>query len=311
MLKKYEKVNIENHLFLNTTSVKMSFMQAFDSKKQNPMLSVQKLKTQSLRFVGSFHPVVSKMIEEQGFDGVYLSGSLLSADRGLTDTGVNDLQAIVKRSQELTKLSLLPSLVDADTGFESPAKTLSTLESGGFSGLHIEDQNSDKRCGHLDNKQLISIDDMCLKIQESFQARKNKNFLIIARTDAFGVEGKEQALERAQAYLEAGADMIFPEALKNTKNFEEFRDKLDCPLLANMTEFGKTDIITYETFKKIGYNIIIYPCSSLRLALGAVETGLQTLYDDKQKDLIADMQKRSRFYELLNYKSDFKLKSED
>ena len=257
-----------------------------------------------LRFVGSFSPLSSLLIEKKGFEGLYISGGAFSAGKGLPDIGLNSWSEVVEEAQNISQVSQLPSIMDADTGFGGAihcAHTVHQCENQGLTGLHIEDQSLPKRCGHLDKKSLIPTKDMVLKIQAGVKARKDKNFLIIARTDARGVEGIDSALERAKAYREAGADMIFPEALHSVKEFELFRSKISAPLLANMTEFGKTDIIPFQTFKSMGFNMIIYPMSLLRLTLKALDEGLNTLLADEQKSLLKKMQSRQELYDLLNY----------
>ena len=266
----------------------------------------KKLKTPAcLRFVGSFSPPVSALIEEKGFDGIYISGAVISGDRGFPDVGLTTLSEVTDRAETLTRLSSLPSLADGDTGFGSTlncARMVEEMEKKGLCGVHIEDQGYPKRCGHLDGKKPISTEEMTSRIHSAVRARRDKNFLIIARTDARETEGMESALERATAYQRAGADMIFPEALHNIQEFEEFRDKISLPLLANMTEFGKTDIIPHRIFEKMGYDIVIYPVSVFRLALKAVEEGLSVLSQDKQELLISKMLTRQRLYELIRYK---------
>ena len=265
----------------------------------------EKLKSSCcLRFIGSFSPVVSAIIEELGFEGVYVSGAVVSSQEGWPDVGLTTLNEVARQAESLTQGVCLPSLVDGDTGFGQSincARLVMEMEKRGLTGLHIEDQMFPKRCGHLDHKKLVSIDEMVLKINSAVKARKDKNFLIIARTDAHSVSGLSEALIRAKAYREAGADMIFPEALPSVKDFEIFRNKIDIPLLANMTEFGKTELIEQKIFEKMGYNIVIYPVTTLRLALKAVEKGLKLLAQDKQKDILPEMQNRKRFYELLKY----------
>ena len=273
------------------------------SQEKRQKLKV-KLESSCLRFVGSFSPLVSRLIEKKGFDGIYVSGAVLSSLHGWPDIGLTSLNEVVNSAESLTQNSILPSIVDADTGFGSEsnlARAVYELEKKGLSGFHIEDQTFPKRCGHLDKKNLVSVEEMSLKIQTAVKARKDSNFLIIARTDARGVEGIEQAVERAKAYISAGADMIFPEALRSIEEFETFRKAVSVPLMANMTEFGKTDIIPYKTFKSLSYNIVIYPVSAWRLALKAVDQGLDTLFKDQQKDLLSQMQTREELYDLLQY----------
>ena len=266
----------------------------------------ERLKSKAcLRFVGSFSPLVTALIEEKGFEGVYVSGAVLSADQGFPDVGLVTLSEVARRAKTLIQSSRLPSLVDGDTGFGSAlncARLTVEMETRGLSGLHIEDQSYPKRCGHLKGKTLVSTKEMVRRLQSAVKARRDKNFLIVARTDARGTDGMKEALERAVAYLEAGADVIFPEALHTVREFEEFRNKISAPLLANMTEFGKTEIVTHRVFEKMGYNIVIYPVSAFRLALKAVEEGLDMLFQDRQEELISRMQTRKRLYQLLRYK---------
>ena len=283
------------------------FTKPFEDKRRELR---NKLKSQKcLRFVGAFSPLVARLIEEKGFDGVYISGAVVANDKGWPDVGLTTLNEVVDRASNIAQSSSLPSIVDIDTGFGESmncARSLVEMEQRGLVGLHIEDQEFPKRCGHLDNKKLIPMEDMVLKIQSMVKARRDKNFLIIARTDAKSVSGMAEAVDRAKAYLEAGADMIFPESLSSVKEFEEFRSKVPSLLLANMTEFGKTDIIPHKVFEKIGYNMMIYPVTTWRLALKAVENGLDMLFKDQQDDLLSQMQTRKRLYELLCYE-DYKL----
>ena len=278
-------------------------------KTKDPKILRKSLKDSlkgSLRFVGSFSPLTSRLIEQKGFDGVYISGAVVSSFLNRPDVGLNTLTELSSFAETVTEACSLPSLVDADTGFGSSlqtAKTVYELEKKGVSGLHIEDQDMPKRCGHLDKKTLISQSKMQEKIEAACKVRSDENFLIVARTDARGVEGMDEAIKRAKAYEEAGADMIFPEALSSKEEFKKFRDQVKIPLLANMTEFGKTNIIPFETFKSIGYNLVIYPVSIWRLALKAVDQGLDLLSQDKQEALLKSMQTRSELYELLNYKA--------
>lgn len=282
----------------------MTFFPHQDFKQKRKKLRDSLRSHRSLRFIGSFSPLVSAIIENLGFEGIYVSGAQVAGQNGWPDVGLTTLNEVAIQAEILTQSSSLPSIVDGDTGFGgnlNAARLTLEMEKKGLSGLHIEDQAFPKRCGHLDNKKLISIEEMVLKIKSSVKARKDKNFLIIARTDAYNVSGMEEALQRAEAYREAGADMIFPEALPSQRDFEIFRNKISLPLLANMTEFGKTDIIEQKVFEKMGYNIVIYPVTTLRLALQAVEKGLKLLAQDKQKDILREMQSRKDFYKLLKY----------
>ena len=264
---------------------------------------VKKLQTQKLlRFPGAYNPLCAKLIAEIGFDGVYISGGVMSNDLGLPDIGLTTLNQVSYRSEQISRVTDLPTIVDADTGFNDCEKTIITFEKKGLAGCHIEDQIAEKRCGHLDNKELISKDEMIKKIKISIKARKDKNFLIIVRTDANTVEGMEKTLDRIKAYEDAGADMIFPEAMKDESEFEKVRKVSRGYLLANMTEFGKSKLLNKLELENLGYNLVIYPVSTQRLAMQNVENGLKTIFDDgHQNNIIEKMQTRKRLYELVEY----------
>ena len=255
-----------------------------------------------LRVPGAYNPLTAKLIEEIGYDGVYVSGGVMSNDLGYPDIGLTKLKDVSYRANQIARVTNLPTIVDADTGFKSCEETVNTFEKLGLSGLHIEDQISQKRCGHLDNKELISKEEMVKKIKLSVKSRKEKNFKIIARTDANSIEGIDKTIERAKSYQDAGADIIFPEALKDEKEFEKVRKNLDIYLLANMTEFGKTKILSYKQLENIGYNIVIYPITTQRLAMKSVEDGLRVIFEHgHQNNIIDKMQTRKRLYELVEY----------
>lgn len=257
------------------------------------------------RFPGAFSPLVARLIGELGFDGVYVSGAALSADLALPDIGLTTLTEVSDRGGRIAAATGLPSLIDADTGFGEPlnvARTIGVLEQAGLSGCHLEDQLNPKRCGHLDNKVLVPREEMTRRIRAAVSARRDPNFVICARTDARAVEGLDAAIERAKAYVSAGADMVFPEALKDEREFEAVRAAIDAPLLANMTEFGKSPLLDVSALTSLGYNLVIYPVTTLRLAMGAVEEGLRTLLDaGSQSSLVERMQTRARLYELVGY----------
>lgn len=259
-----------------------------------------------LRFPGAFSPLVSMLIESQGFDGVYISGAVMANDLGLPDVGLTSLSEVAQRGRAIARATELPAIIDADTGFGEPmnaARTIQELEELGLCGCHFEDQQNPKRCGHLEGKTLVSADDMVKKIRAAAKARRDANFVIIARTDARASEGLEGAISRAKAYLDAGADMIFAEALADEGEFEKFKKAVPAPLLANMTEFGKSKLLTTKQLENAGVNVVIYPVTSLRLALKAVEDGLATLKrDGTQEALLQKMQTRTELYELLRYK---------
>ena len=247
------------------------------------------------------------LVEDIGFEGVYISGAALSADIGLPDIGLTTLSEVSARSQAVASRTNLPVIVDADTGFGEPAnvaRTIQALELSGVSGCHLEDQQFPKRCGHLDNKSLIPTDEMCRKLQSAVGAKSDPNFLIIARCDARGVDGLDAAIERSKAYVDAGAEMIFPEALKDEAEFAAFRSAIDVPLLANMTEFGKSPLLTTDQLGNLGYNLVIYPVTSLRLAMQGVESGLRRIAEEGgQESVVENMQTRQRLYELLQYET--------
>ncbi|MFG2972268.1 methylisocitrate lyase [Streptomyces sp. NPDC048331] len=258
-----------------------------------------------LRMPGAINPYSARLIQEAGFDGVYLSGAVLAADLGLPDIGLTTATEVAARAQQITRTIDLPALVDADTGFGEPlnaARTVQLMEDAGLAGLHLEDQVSPKRCGHLDGKALIPLDAMVRRVRAAVDARRDPDFLLMARTDARSVEGLEAAIDRAKAYVDAGADAIFPEALGSEAEFEAFRKAVGVPLLANMTEFGKGPVLSARALEDLGYNLVIYPVTLFRLAMGAVEAGLRTIAEEgSQESLLPGMQTRSRLYEVLDY----------
>ena len=271
--------------------------------KQKRLDFVKKLKKNKiLRVPGAYNPLTAKLIEEIGYDGVYVSGGVMSNDLGYPDIGLTNLNDVSRRSEQIARVTNLPTIVDIDTGFKSCKKTINTFEKLGIAAVHLEDQISQKRCGHLDNKELISTKKMVKKILECVKSRKDKNFKIIARSDARNVEGIDKMIDRCKAYIDAGAEIIFPEALKNEKEFDYVRKQLDCYLLANMTEFGKSKLLNFKTLEKIGFNIVIYPVTTQRLAMKNVEFGLRAIFSDgHQNNIIDKMQTRKRLYELVDY----------
>lgn len=258
-----------------------------------------------LKFPGAFSPLVAKLIQDIGFDGVYISGAVLSNDLGYPDVGLTTLTEVSQRGRQISRVTDLPTLIDIDTGFGEPmsaARTIQELEDLGISGCHMEDQVNPKRCGHLDNKSLVSKEDMVRKIKAASNAKRDPNFVLMARTDARASEGLDAAIDRAKSYVDAGADMIFPEAMKDEKDFEAFRKALNVPLLANMTEFGKSKILSAKQLEDLGYNLVIYPVTTLRLAMYHVENSLREIKEKgTQEGLIDKMQHRKRLYELVEY----------
>lgn len=259
-----------------------------------------------LRFPGAFNPLSAVLIEELGFEGVYVSGAVLSASLALPDIGLTTLTEVAARGQEIARVTSLPTFLDADTGFGEPmnvARTIETLEDAGLAGCHLEDQVDPKRCGHLDGKTITSTSEMIRRITAAVRARTDPDFVICARTDARASEGLDAMIARAQAYVDAGADMIFPEALSDEHEFDIVRNAINVPMMANMTEFGKSKLLGAETLASIGVNLVIYPVTLLRLAMGAAEQALRTIMDEgTQANLVPQMQSRDRLYELLHYK---------
>jgi len=257
------------------------------------------------RFPGAFSPLVAKLVAELRFDGVYVSGAVLAADLGLPDIGLTTLTEVGARGGQIAAVTDLPTFIDADTGFGEPmsaARTVTVLEDAGLAGCHLEDQVNPKRCGHLDGKAVVPTREMIKRLRAAVSARRDPNFVVCARTDAAEIEGLPAAIDRAKAYADVGADLIFTEALHTPREFEQFRAAVDTPLLANMTEFGKSQLLTAKQLSDIGYNVVIYPVTTLRLAMYAVEVGLREIADTgTQSDLLDRMQHRSRLYGLLHY----------
>jgi methylisocitrate lyase len=257
------------------------------------------------QFPGAFNPLCAQLIERKGFSGVYISGAVISADLCLPDIGLATLSEFSDRGRQIARVTDLPAIIDIDTGFGEPmsvARTIRIMEEAGLSGCHIEDQVMPKRCGHLDGKELIDTVKMMQRLRAAADARLDGNFCLIARTDARAVEGIEKAINRMKAYVDAGADMIFPEALENEKEFAAVRSALDVPLFANMTEFGKSQLLNKKELENIGYNIVIYPVTTLRLAMGEVDRGLEAILRDGDQNRILDkMQHRRDLYDLLRY----------
>lgn len=258
-----------------------------------------------LQLPGVFNPLGARLVQRHGFDGVYISGAVLSADLGLPDIGLTTLTEIAARGRQIARVTDLPTIIDADTGFGEPmnvARTVQELEDAGLAGLHIEDQVNPKRCGHLDGKQVVDEGTALQRIRAAVQARRDENFTIIARTDMRAVEGLDAAILRAQALVEAGADAIFPEALRTLDEFAAMRAAVDVPLLANMTEFGKSELFSVDELRGVGMNMVIWPVSSLRLAIGAMERMLLELRESGHlREKLGEMQHRADLYDLVDY----------
>lgn len=259
-----------------------------------------------IRAPGAFSPLVAMEIERQGFEAVYVSGAVLSADLGLPDIGLTTLTEVASRAEQIARVTDLPTLVDCDTGFGGPmsvARTVRVMEERGIAALHLEDQVNPKRCGHLDGKTVVSPADMIQKIKAGADARRDENLLLIARTDARAVEGFDGMIERANAYAQAGADIVFTEALKDRAEWEKASAEIAAPLLANMTEFGKSELLPADALQALGVSIVIYPVSTLRVAMKAARDALHHIgVNGTQAGIVENMQTRQELYDLLRYK---------
>jgi len=257
------------------------------------------------RFPGAFTPLSARLIEEKGFEGVYISGAVMANELGLPDIGLTTLSEVAQRGAQIARTIDLPTLIDGDTGFGEPmnvARTVQLLEDAGVAGVHLEDQVNPKRCGHLDGKEVVDEQTAVNRIRAAVQARRDPSFVIMARTDIRGVEGLTAATERAKALVEAGADAIFAEAMADLSEFEAMRAAVDVPILANMTEFGKSDLFTVQQLQDVGVNLVIFPVSLLRVAMGAIERSLDALAaSGTLADQVPTMLTRARLYELVDY----------
>ncbi|GAB3275934.1 methylisocitrate lyase [Sinomonas notoginsengisoli] len=259
------------------------------------------------QFPGAFSPLSARLIEEKGFPGVYISGAVLANDLGLPDIGLTTLTEVATRAGQIARMTSLPAIVDADTGFGEAmnvARTIQELENAGLAGMHIEDQVNPKRCGHLDGKAVVDLDTALQRVRAAADARRDPNFLIMARTDIRAAEGLDAAVERARALVDAGADAIFPEAMGSLEEFKAIRGAVDVPVLANMTEFGKSRLFTRDELAGVGINLVIYPVTLLRIAMGAAERTLDSIRaDGTQEAQVENMLTRSRLYELVDYEA--------
>ncbi|HEY2894102.1 MAG TPA: methylisocitrate lyase [Pirellulales bacterium] len=260
----------------------------------------------TIQVPGAFNALVARLIEQSGFDAAYLSGAAFSAGTlALPDVGLFTLSELAQQTAYLTRRISIPLIVDADTGFGEAVnveRTIVELEAAGAAAIQLEDQVLPKRCGHLSGKTLVETEAMCAKLRAAAAVRSDADLVILARTDARGTSGIEEAIQRALRYRDAGADWIFPEALANAKEFEQFARAVDAPLVANMTEFGKSPLLTLDELAQMGYAAVIYPVTLLRVAMKAMEAALAVIGNDgTQADLLDLMQSRQELYDLLGY----------
>jgi methylisocitrate lyase len=258
-------------------------------------------------FPGAFTPLSAKLIEEKGFPGVYVSGAVIANELGLPDVGLTTLSEVAARGAQIARSTDLPCLIDADTGFGEPmnvARTIQELEDAGLAGCHIEDQVNPTRCGHLDGKTMVDLETATRRIRAAADGRRDPGFLVMARTDLRATDGLPAAIDRMRALVDAGADAIFPEALRDLGEFEQVCAALDVPVLANMTEFGRSALFTREQLAATGVAMVIYPVTLLRAAMGAAERVLDTILEEgTQESRVPEMLTRARLYELVDYES--------
>jgi methylisocitrate lyase len=260
-----------------------------------------------VQFPGAINPLNAQLIEQAGFEGVYISGGAFSAAQGLPDIGLTTLTEVVDHGRAIARVTNLPTFIDADTGWGEAmnvARTVQEFEDAGLSGIHLEDQVNPKRCGHLDGKEVVTTAEMVKRISAAAKGRRDENFVLCARTDARAGEGLDAAIDRAKAYADAGADMIFPEAMRDLGEFETFAKALDVPILANMTEFGKSELFTTSQLADAGVRVVIYPVTTLRLAMGAIKDGLRAIRTEGTQASVVDrMQTRADLYETIDYEA--------
>jgi methylisocitrate lyase len=266
----------------------------------------QLVERDTIQAPGAPTALFGRLIEQFGFEAVYLSGAAFSAGTlALPDVGLFTLSELVEHTRQLTRSVSIPVIVDADTGFGAAvnvARTVEELEAAGAAAIQLEDQQLPKRCGHLSGKSLVDAEEMCMKLRAAAGARADEETVIIARTDARGVTSLDDAIDRAKKYLAAGADWIFPEALADEAEFERFAREVDAPLVANMTEFGKSKLLTLDQLAELGVAVVLYPVTLLRIAMKAAEAALGTIIDEgSQASLLDLMQTREELYDLLDY----------
>jgi methylisocitrate lyase len=276
------------------------------TKKTKPARLRELIAKSAIMLPGVPNAAMARQVERVGFDAVYVSGAgMANATAGVPDIGLLTLTEVVQLAGYIARAVKIPAIVDADTGFggsENVARTICELEAAGLAGCHIEDQEFPKRCGHLAGKSLVDVEEMTVKIRAAVTARGDPDFMIIARTDARSVEDFDRTVERAQRYVEAGADAIFPEALPSAEEFRDFASEIDLPLLANMTEFGKSPLLSFRDLAGFGYRMVIFPQSAFRVSMKASQRLLRALKESgTQKDWLDEMQTREELYKLLDY----------
>lgn len=261
--------------------------------------------TRPLLVPGVFSPFVGRVAERLGFQAIYLSGGALSAGTGVPDIGLVSLTEFVAEAQRITQATSLPLISDADTGFGEALnveRTVKLFEAAGVAGIHLEDQQMPKRCGHLSGKVIVSAEEMQAKIRAAVAAKRDRDFVIIARTDARGVTNFDDAVRRAKLYLEAGADAIFPEAMESADEFAAFAEQVNAPLLANMTEFGKGPLLDAKDLADMGYAMVLYPLTAFRSAMRAAEeTLMEVMANGHQRGRVPTMMTRAELYAHLGY----------
>ena len=278
------------------------------------------LATRTISIPGAFNALIAMQIERAGYEAVYVSGAALSACRGIPDIGLLTLTDVADEAGRIARSVSIPTIVDADTGYGGPSmvrEAVNAFEEAGIAGMQIEDQESAKKCGHLQGKQVIPVGEMASKIEAAAQAKRDRNFVIIARTDARAMEGIEGAVRRAKVYADAGADALFPEALQSPDEFRGFaldirNAGVTVPLIANMTEFGKTPLLSCAEFASMGYRGVLFPVTTLRTALRAIEGLLAELkLFGTQRDWLHHMMTRKELYSLLRYPESLESQGED
>ncbi|HEU4686553.1 MAG TPA: methylisocitrate lyase [Nitrospira sp.] len=271
------------------------------------------LSRKTIAIPGAFNTLTALQIERAGYEALYVSGAALSACRGLPDIGLLTLSEMTVEAGRIANAVSIPTIVDADTGYGGPASVAAAVrafEKAGLAGMQLEDQQTDKKCGHLSGKRLVPASEMAAKLKAAVRAKRHSNFLIVARTDARGVEGLDAAIRRAALYVEAGADALFPEALQSAEEFRTFRQEIQkagiaVPLIANMTEFGKTPLLSVAEFAALGYRGVLFPVTALRAALRAIQELLaEVKLFGTQRDWLHHMMTRQELYDLLGYRPD-------